>query len=89
MRDRETIDSELRLLAALRHAARERSGPLPSIDLADALQDERRKLIELGYKPRPEYSQFPIVTAKPQTDLRRDGGCRARRTAWRSRDRFS
>ena len=37
MRDRETIDSELRLVAALRRAARERGGPLPSIHLADAL----------------------------------------------------
>jgi hypothetical protein len=44
MREIETIDSELRLLAALRHAARERGGPLPSIDAADALLDERSKL---------------------------------------------
>jgi hypothetical protein len=36
MRDKETIDSELRLVAALRQAARERGGPLPSIDVADA-----------------------------------------------------
>jgi hypothetical protein len=41
MRDTETIDSELRLVAALRRAARERGGPLPSIDVADALLDER------------------------------------------------
>jgi hypothetical protein len=44
MRDRESIDSELRLVAALRRAARERGGPLPSIDVADALLDERREL---------------------------------------------
>jgi hypothetical protein len=44
MRDIETIDSELRLVAALRRAARERGGPLPSIDVADALPDERRQL---------------------------------------------
>ena len=31
MRDIETIDSELQLLAALHCAARERGGPLPSI----------------------------------------------------------
>ena len=31
VRDIETIDSELRLVAALRRAARERGGPLPSI----------------------------------------------------------
>jgi hypothetical protein len=44
MRDIETIDSELRLVAALRRAARERGGPLPSIDVADALLDERSRL---------------------------------------------
>jgi hypothetical protein len=37
MQDRESIDSELRLVAALRRAAREGGGPLPSIDVADAL----------------------------------------------------
>jgi hypothetical protein len=31
MCDLDTIDSELRLVAALRRAARERAGPLPSI----------------------------------------------------------
>jgi hypothetical protein len=31
MRDIETIDAELRLVAALRRAAPERGGPLPSI----------------------------------------------------------
>jgi hypothetical protein len=41
MRDIEIIDSELRLVAALRRAARERGGPLPSIAEADALLDER------------------------------------------------
>ena len=46
----ETIDSELRLVVALRRAARERGGPLPSIDVADALLDERRELTELGYQ---------------------------------------
>jgi hypothetical protein len=40
MRDVETIDSELRLVAALRRAAREQGGPLPSIAVADALLDE-------------------------------------------------
>ena len=47
MRDIETIDSELRLVAAFRRAARERGGPLPSIDVADALLDERRELTGL------------------------------------------
>jgi hypothetical protein len=46
MRDIEMIDSELRLVAALRHAARDRGGPLPSIDVADALLDQRRDLTE-------------------------------------------
>jgi hypothetical protein len=41
-----TTDAELRLVAALRRAARERGGPLPSIDVADALLDERRKLTQ-------------------------------------------
>ena len=38
MRDIETIDSELRLVATLRRAARERGGPLLSVDVADALR---------------------------------------------------
>ena len=41
IRDLDTIDAELRLLATLRRAARERGGPLPSIAEADALLDER------------------------------------------------
>jgi hypothetical protein len=49
----ETIDAELQLVAALRHAARERGGPLPSIDVADALLDERRGLAELGNQIAP------------------------------------
>jgi hypothetical protein len=48
IRDVETIDSELQLVAVLRHAARERGGPLPSIGVADELLDERRELTELG-----------------------------------------
>jgi hypothetical protein len=48
VRDIETIDSELRLVAALRRAARERGGPLPLIDVVDALLDERRELTGLS-----------------------------------------
>jgi hypothetical protein len=48
MRNFETIDSELRLVAALRCAAWERGGPLPSIAVADALLEERGELTELG-----------------------------------------
>jgi hypothetical protein len=40
------VDSELRLVAALRRAARELAGPLPSIAVADALLDEHRELTE-------------------------------------------
>jgi hypothetical protein len=46
MRDLETIDAELRLVRHLRSAARERGGPLPSIDVTDALLDERRELTQ-------------------------------------------
>jgi hypothetical protein len=41
MRDIETIDRELRSVAAVRRAARERGGPLSLIDVVDALLDER------------------------------------------------
>ena len=39
MRDIEPLDSELRLVAPLRRAAREQGGPLPSIDVVGALLD--------------------------------------------------
>ena len=41
IRDLETIDAELQLVVAFRLLARQRGGPLPSIDVADALLDER------------------------------------------------
>jgi hypothetical protein len=40
----ETINAELRLVAALRRAASSGVGPLPSMAVADALLDERREL---------------------------------------------
>jgi hypothetical protein len=43
-RDRDTIERELRVLAGVRSAYRERGGAMPSIDEMDALLDE---LIEL------------------------------------------
>jgi hypothetical protein len=46
-----TIDAALRLVAALRFSARERGGSLPSIDVADALLDERRE--QHRQKPTP------------------------------------
>lgn len=44
MRDLAVIDSELRLLAAVRRACREVDGRVPSIGPVDALLDERREL---------------------------------------------
>ena len=41
MRDIEVIDSELRLLLAIRHVAREAEGRTPNTARIDALLDER------------------------------------------------
>jgi hypothetical protein len=46
-----TIDSELQFAAALRRAAREWGGPLSSMDVADALLDERCEVT--GFRTRP------------------------------------
>jgi hypothetical protein len=43
-RDRETIDSELRLLAAVRRVCRKHAGVLPAIPPVDELLDERSEL---------------------------------------------
>jgi hypothetical protein len=56
MRDIESIDGELRLVAALRRAARERGGPLPSIGVADELRDERRELTDWATTRKREFS---------------------------------
>lgn len=53
-RDIETIDSELRLVAALRRAARECGGPLPSIAEADALLDERSEYTAAAKRTRTD-----------------------------------
>jgi hypothetical protein len=50
-RDRDTIERELRLLASVRHAYRERGGALPSVNQMDSLLDE---LLELSRSARPE-----------------------------------
>ena len=42
--DLEVIDSELRLLVALRRVCREYDGRVPSMRLVDELLDERREL---------------------------------------------
>jgi hypothetical protein len=44
MRDRETIDSELRLLVAVRRVCREQDGRVPAIGPVDELLDQRREL---------------------------------------------
>jgi hypothetical protein len=44
VRDLEVIDSELRLLAAVRRVCREIDGTVPSMTLVDALLDERSQL---------------------------------------------
>ena len=45
MRDIETIDSELGLLLAIRHMAREAEGRTPNTARIDALLDERSSLL--------------------------------------------
>ena len=52
-RDRDTIERELRLLASVRSAYRQRGGALPPVSQMDALLDE---LLELG----------PPVVKKPK-----------------------
>jgi hypothetical protein len=44
VRDIEVIDSELRLVAAVRQAVTEMGGPTPAIAVADQLLDERADL---------------------------------------------
>ena len=50
-RDRDAIERELRLLASVRSAYRERGGALPSISQMDALLDE---LLELDGQADPQ-----------------------------------
>jgi hypothetical protein len=58
-------------VAALRRAARERAGPLPSVGVADALLDERRERAEWDYNPtvarnaRPGPSSTTAGSATP------------------------
>jgi len=47
IRDLETVDAELQVVVAFRRQARQRGGPLRSIDAADALLGERRELTGL------------------------------------------
>jgi len=60
MRDIEAIDSELRSVAAVRRRARELGGPLPLLDVVDALLDERLRADRSGLQPATEVAQFPM-----------------------------
>jgi len=42
-RDREVIDSELRLLAAVRRTVAEEGGPMPDVRTIDELLEERQQ----------------------------------------------
>jgi hypothetical protein len=53
MRDIETIDSELRLLLAIRHMAREPEGRTPNTARIDALLDERAATVVLSTTDGP------------------------------------
>ncbi|WP_425173842.1 hypothetical protein [Mycobacterium sp.] len=61
MRDPETIDSGLRLIAAVRRSIREHGGE-PSIRHVDALLDER--LVHRGRAGRGETSQSGLAAAR-------------------------
>jgi hypothetical protein len=72
IRDVETIDAELRRVAAFRRVTRELGGPPPLMDVADALLDERLQAHRVGYNPRV-FSQFPSETsALDRCRVRRD-----------------
>ncbi len=62
-RDIEAIDSELRSVAAVRRGARERGGPLPLIDVVDALLDERLRAHRMRYHPR-KFLPIPEVSKR-------------------------
>jgi hypothetical protein len=68
MRDLETIDSELRLVAAaLRRAAQERDEPLPSTAPMDELLDER--LAHLAAGPRDLSASYRGNSRKSQPSI--------------------
>jgi len=54
MRDIEVIDSELRLLLAIRHMAREAEGRTPNTARIDALLDERSAATFSGAQPEAQ-----------------------------------
>jgi len=67
MRDIETIDSELRLVAALRRAARERGGPVPCTAPMGELLDER--LAHLAAGPRYLSASYRGNSRKSQPSI--------------------
>ena len=64
MRDIDTIDSELRLLVAIRHMVREAEGRPPNTARIDQLLDERR---ELTGRHNPNTELGIAVTARRHT----------------------
>jgi hypothetical protein len=56
MRDIEVIDSELRLLAAVRRTARELTGRTPSSALIEDLLDERDQAARMCLTTTPAFS---------------------------------
>jgi hypothetical protein len=59
MRDLDIIDSELRVLAAVRRTVAELGGPVPSARLVDQLPDERAATAKGRSAPR----MTPVTTA--------------------------
>jgi hypothetical protein len=60
-RDRDTIERELRLLASVRSAYRQRGGALPPVSQMDALLDE---LLELGPPVAPKAKAFRPMSSR-------------------------
>lgn len=56
-RDRDTIERDLRLLASVRSAYRQRGGPLPPVSQMDALLDELLKL-RTPIEPKPRVNRL-------------------------------
>lgn len=65
MRDVRAIDSELRLLVAVRHAIVSQGGPPPSLDLIDELLDERAARMSQA-RPKTEARRLPTTTDYPK-----------------------
>jgi hypothetical protein len=62
MRDLEVIDSELRLLLAIRHMAREAEGRPPSTAHLDALLDERAAALASSKRLSRQYAKGRVKT---------------------------